>query len=140
MKLFEALRKLLKYNVFDEFVEHGALRVDEFPKNPIWMERPSVFRVDNIEIQCCVWVAGVSDSVVIADRKKRRVTKILIRDLNENPDVKQHPSKLKRWWNRHNRPYLYGNLKVGFGTEGDQYIEDHNDYKPAEQGVETEHG
>ena len=141
MKILQLIKKALTYNIFDDFLDQGAERMNSFPEDPVWSEKAQMFHIDNLTINYGsrggVWVAGLSDSVVIAGWRKDKATKILIRHLKENPDIKEHPSKIKRWWNKENRPFIYGALKVGFGRQGDKYILQHIDYLPDSQRTEN---
>lgn len=141
MRLLEIFTRAWRYNIFDELVENGATRLQEYPQIALWQEKAQKFFLDNLTInhgsRGGVWVAGQKDSIIVADWKKEKPTKLLIKDISHNPDVSNHPKKLHRFWSKHNQPYLYGSLKIGFGCEGDRYIAQHPDYQKAEQsGVE----
>jgi hypothetical protein len=136
MNFLEIIKKAWRYNIFDEFVENGAERMDMLPEDLIWLGKAQMFHVDNLTIyygvRGGVWVAKRSGSIVIANWKKEQVTQLLVRDIKENPDIHKGGGKIKRWWNKHNRPYLYGKLKVGFGDAGDRYISEHPEFQAAE--------
>ncbi|MCW1887729.1 hypothetical protein OKA04_23530 [Luteolibacter flavescens] len=127
--MFDVLAKAFRYNIFDEFVENGGVRLDEFPIEFLWEERAQKFFVDNLTINYRVWVVGQEDAIVIADWKRRRTTRILIREISRNPHVLSHRSKIHRFWAKHNQPFLYGGLRVGFGCKGNRYISEHPEYQ-----------
>ena len=137
MKLLEIFKKAWRYNIFDEFVENGATRIDQFPSDALWQEKAQKFFLDNLTVNYGVrggvWVAGIEDAIIIADWKRKKPTKILIKDISQNPAVLHHPKKLNRFWAKHNQPFQYGNLKVGFGCAGDRYIAEHPKFKQAKQ-------
>jgi len=139
MKLFEIIKNVWRYNIFDDFLENGAVRIAEFPQTALWQEKAQTFHLDNLAIHYGVrrgvWVAGEDESVVIANWKKKNPTRLFIRDISQNPDIQNHPKKLHRSWSEHNQPFLYGNLKVGFGYEGNRYILQHPKYQIAEQAI-----
>jgi hypothetical protein len=137
MKFLEIIKKAWRYNIFDDFIENGATPIDAISAELIWLEKAQMFHVDNLTIDYGVrggiWVGKLSDSIVIANWKKEQVTRIPVREIRDNPDIYEHRSKIKRWWNKHNQPYLYGRLKVGFGNAGDTYIQEHPEFQKAEQ-------
>ena len=137
MNLLKIIKKAWSYNIFDDFVENGATRIDVLPKDLVWLEKAQMFHIDNLTINYGVrggiWIAKFSDSIVLANWKKEQATRLLVREIKENPDIYEHRSKIKRWWNKHNRPFLYGDLKVGFGDAGDRYVSEHPEFQTAEQ-------
>lgn len=142
MRILNIITKAIKYNIFDDFVENGGVRLDAFPEAVLWQEKAQKFILENLTLnngsRGGVWVAGQEDAIIIADWKREKPTKILIRDISPNPEVLGHPKKIHRLWNKHNRPFLYGKLKVGFGCRGDQYISEHPDYRRADPASDAE--
>lgn len=110
--------KALKYSVLDEIVERGGIKSNVFPDDLLWHDKPVIIWIGDFSITNDSIVGVRHDSVFIARAKKRPAVAVNIRDLVSNRDNREGN------WSRKNRPYLLGDLKLGFGERVDRYIDE----------------
>jgi hypothetical protein len=118
MNFLGAVIKALKYSILDEIVERGGIKSDVFPDDLLWHDKPLIIWIGDFSITNDSIVGVRLDSVFIARGKKRPSVAVSIRDLVPNRDNREGS------WSRSNRPYMLGDLKLGFGERVDRYIDE----------------
>ena len=111
MKIISAIKNAFRYSIFDDLVDTGAKKLERFPDDLIWIDKPDLIWIGNFAIENDALVGAKDDNLVIARRSGRHAVSIKMQDFARESGLIDT-----------NRPFSLRGLRVSFGERANRYV------------------
>jgi hypothetical protein len=111
MNIISAIKNAFRSSIFDDLVDNGAEKLERFPDDLLWIDKPNLIWIGNFAIENDALVGAKDDHLVIARRSGGHAVSIKLQDFARESDLIDR-----------NRPFSLSGLRVSFGERGNRYI------------------